>query len=192
MPKLGYKQTEEHRLTNKGKHPSNETRLKISLGLKGIKRSDETRLKDSISKLGKPFSEEHKRKISLSKLGFKHSKETKLKISKTEKGRKLSEEWKQKIGLSNKGKLKGKPSGHKGKHLSEEAKQKISLKCKLSMQTHHIDCDHSNDDESNKIELSNSQHHITHGSINKLIKLLLERKIIKFNSNLLIYELEEN
>lgn len=56
---------------NKGKHPSQETKLKLSLAHKGSHHSttEETKLKMSLTSKGKPKSEEHKRKISLAHKG---------------------------------------------------------------------------------------------------------------------------
>lgn len=62
----------------KGKHPSIETRRKISEALKGIKRppfSEEHKRKMSIARKGKtrtPFSREHKRKLSEAMRGNKN------------------------------------------------------------------------------------------------------------------------
>jgi hypothetical protein len=78
MPKLGYKQTEEHRVKNSEGHKrhnlSAETLLKMS-------RASKSRL---------PFSKEHLRKISEALKGKKASLETRLKMSKNRKGKKKS------------------------------------------------------------------------------------------------------
>ena len=92
-----------------GKHPSKETRKKMSEAHKGKKLP--------------PFSEEHKRKISEALKGKKVSKETKEKMSEARKGKKLSEEHRKKISEA----MKGKPKPwFRGKKLSEEHKRKIS------------------------------------------------------------------
>lgn len=89
----------------KGKHHSEETKLKISKANKGKTKGRTTWIK------GKHHSEETKKKISETKrgvktwLGLHHSEETKKKISETKKG---------------------KTPWNKGKPMSEEQKRKIS------------------------------------------------------------------
>jgi hypothetical protein len=136
----------------KGKHHSEETKRKISLGNKGKKLSEESIKKGLNTKKGYKHSKETKRKISLGNKGKKHSEEFKKKISLRNKGKKHSEETKRKMSLAHKGKkmLKiaiekrintmkincYKPSeetkrkmslAHKGKKLSEEHKRILSL-----------------------------------------------------------------
>lgn len=92
---------------NKGRKLSEETKLKISLKIRGKKR--------------KPLSEETKRKISESNKGMPNplSEETKRKIKASlqkYKGIQRSEEVKKKISKAN----KGKSSWSKGKHHTKE------------------------------------------------------------------------
>jgi len=125
--------------------------------------------------------------------GYKHSEETKAKISLSKIGKKLppfSEKWKRNLSIAHQGHLISEESrqrmslSHKGKHHSKKAKYKM----KMAIRTHHIDCIHSNNDEYNKIELTNSEHTKAHWSLNKLVKELLDRSIIRFNRDLKIYE----
>ncbi len=53
----------------KGKHHSEETKIKISKIKKGFKHSEETKIKMSKSQKGRKLSEEHKRKISMAHKG---------------------------------------------------------------------------------------------------------------------------
>ena len=69
---------EHHSLHQKGKHFSEETKIKLSKSHKG-------------KKLG-PFSEEHKRNIGEANKGRHCSEETKKKISEAKKGKHISEE----------------------------------------------------------------------------------------------------
>lgn len=92
-----------------GKHPSEETRKKLSVSHMGIKLSKETREKMSKAQKNKIVSEETKRKISSTHMGMKSSKETKEKLSKALKGR-----------------FVGKDSFWYGKKFSEEHRKRIS------------------------------------------------------------------
>lgn len=88
----------------KGKHHSEETKMKLAKSSKGNK-----------NWLGKHHSEETKRKISNAKLGSHLSEDHKRKIGKGNRGNVLSEEAKRRIG-----------EAHKGTPLSEEHKRKLS------------------------------------------------------------------
>jgi len=89
---------------------SEETKIKLSLALKGKVRSEQHCHNISKSLKGKHHSEDHKRKVSLARRGKKHSEETK-----------------QKISLALKGKVNvGKTPWMKGKHHTEETKRKLS------------------------------------------------------------------
>lgn len=70
---------ENHPLYNK--HPTLQTRHKLSEAKLGKKLSKDVRLKISQSLKNKPRSIETKKKISQAKIGTKHSKETKQKIA---------------------------------------------------------------------------------------------------------------
>ena len=76
---------------------SNETRIKISCALKGIKRSDSFKIKVSDSLKGHKVSEETKKKISIKNRGKTFTKEQK---------RKVSEGLKKKISVANKENMK--------------------------------------------------------------------------------------
>ena len=74
----------------KGKHPTDETRKKISENHADVSGSNHPLW-------GKHLSDETKQKISEAQKGKKHSEETKAKMSKARKGRKLSDEHKAKL-----------------------------------------------------------------------------------------------
>jgi group I intron endonuclease len=115
--------------------PSEETRQKISLALKGRKMSEEHYANVAKSNkgrnLGHRHTEEAKKKMSESRKGKKPSEETLKKkslsmIGKKFPGRVLSDEHKKKVSEA----LKGRPAHNKGKALSEETKKKISSSLK--------------------------------------------------------------
>jgi G:T-mismatch repair DNA endonuclease (very short patch repair protein) len=95
----------------KGKHPSEETRRKLSEALKGKHHSEETRRKMSEAQngekhhnYGKHLSEETRRKLSEVQKGEKNhnfgkhlSEETRRKISEARKGKHFSEETRRKL-----------------------------------------------------------------------------------------------
>jgi len=89
----------------KGKHHSEETKLKMSNSSKGRKYSEETKLN-------------MRGKIPWNK-GKHHTEESKMKISILNTGKKRSEEVKLKMSLNH-------PKGMLGKHHSEKAKLKMS------------------------------------------------------------------
>ncbi len=105
---------------NKGH--TEETKLKIKLGNKGVSRGK-----------NRVFSLEHRNKISEGNRRRKLSEETKLKISKANKGRKRSESFRLQISLNNKGtnnpmfgvNRKGNLNPMFGKRHSEESKEKM-------------------------------------------------------------------
>ena len=97
---------------NFGKHPSEETRKKMSMSKKDIPRSKETCEKISNTEKGKkrgPPSEETRRKMSISqknRIRQPHSKETCEKIRKSNKGKKhrlFTKETREKMGKSRAG-----------------------------------------------------------------------------------------
>ena len=57
------------------------------------------------------------------------------------------------------------------------------------IQRHHINCDKKDNKKSNLIVLTNSNHHKAHWSVSKLIKELMERRIICFDRKKLIYKI---
>lgn len=93
----------------KGKHLSEEHKIKISKVLKGH-----------------GVSEEHRRIISETHKGKPLSTETRRKISEGHKGKHLSEEHKKKLSLSRQTRS-GENAPMYGKHHSEEARRKMSL-----------------------------------------------------------------
>ena len=108
----------EHTILHfKGKHLSEETKLKMSEAKKNM--SEETKQKIAAAMkgnkiwLGKHHSEETKQKMSISKqgnkysLGKRHTEETRKKISIAKKGKHLSEEHKRKLSEARKGKSLG-------------------------------------------------------------------------------------
>jgi hypothetical protein len=98
-----------------GKACSEETRLKISLALKGKKVSEDAKKNMRLAKLGRTLSEEHRAAISAGNIG-RHSEG----ISSL-KGRPLTEEHKARIAKSAKGNPK---YSH---NPSEETRKKISI-----------------------------------------------------------------
>ena len=102
----------------KGRHHSEESKIKLSESLKEAFKSDVVKQKLSKAHKGKCFSDEHKRNLSESLKGKnkgKHHKGANL-------GKHLSEEAKRKISDS----MKGENNPFYGKHHSEETKRKIS------------------------------------------------------------------
>lgn len=93
----------------KGKHHSEESKLKISCKNKGLKRSEEQRKNYSNALKGIKFSDEHRRKLS-------------------ESGKKKVFSDSHKENLSNS--LKGERNGFFGKHHSEKSKLKLKMKNK--------------------------------------------------------------
>lgn len=125
---------------NYGKHPSEETKRKISEANKkyagdkhpmyGKQVSEETKRKLSEINTGKQLSEETKRKISKSLINLHkhHSKETKQKIAESHKGEKcymygkhFPEETKRKLSEA----MRGEKNPNYGKVFSEETRIKI-------------------------------------------------------------------
>ena len=102
---------EHHRLHHLGKHPSEESRKKISEANKGKHLSEDTRkkLSESLNGENNPMFGKH------------HSEETRKKMSEATKGKHLSEETRKKISE----KLKGEKCYIFGKHHSEETRKKI-------------------------------------------------------------------
>lgn len=91
-----------------GVFPSEETRLKLSLGKKGRPWSDEYKKHMSEVTKGRKFSVEHRKRLSLSQAGKARC------IKSEETRRKLSEA------------LMGHVGWNKGGHISEETRRKIS------------------------------------------------------------------
>ena len=89
--------SEHSRLHAKGKHPSEETRKKMSEGNKGKKLSEEVRNKIRASKKGKQLGKDNPF------YGKKHSEEAREKMREAKKGKKLSEETKKKLSEARKG-----------------------------------------------------------------------------------------
>lgn len=110
------------KLSEAARNMTEETKKKISEAkkgrqspMKGKHRSEEFRIKLSETNKGKKLSEETKKKISESNKGHlawnkgkHHTEEAKRKISEAGKGKHFSEDHKRKIGESNRGKRKGK------------------------------------------------------------------------------------
>jgi group I intron endonuclease len=119
-----------------GKHPSEETKKKMSEAKKGENHpnygkhpSEETRKKMSDAHKGKHLSEKARKKLSDMRIGKRHTKETKKKISDARKGennpmygKHHTEETKKKMSDIK----KGENNYNYGKHLSEETKKKMS------------------------------------------------------------------
>lgn len=116
-----------------GKHPSEESRKKMSEAHKGIYPSKETIKKRSITLKGIKRSDEWKNKIAKANKGKHHSEETKRKMSIAKqgiiphnKGKHYSEETRKKMSLAKIGLFKGEKNPNFGKPMSEEQKLKIS------------------------------------------------------------------
>jgi hypothetical protein len=116
MSKLGYKQTDEHK-------------MKVSKALTGIKRSEETKRKVSAALIGrvspnkgKTFNENWRQKLSDAHKGKKlppFSEEHKQKIGEANRGHKMPEEHRQRLLKINSGSV-----------MSDEAKLHLSNKLK--------------------------------------------------------------
>jgi hypothetical protein len=154
-----------------GKHPSKESRLKMSKsavgkhcgknnGRFGKKLSKETRLKISKAKIGYKHSLQARKRISLAGIGRKHSEETKRKLSESRKG-KLGSNW-----------LGGLSFFQYSVEFNDSLKQKIRKRdnycCRVCNKTskrnlsiHHIDYNKENCKEDNLISLCDSCHLLT-------------------------------
>jgi hypothetical protein len=73
---------------NRGKSPSQETRVKISQAKQGHTVSEEARAKISIASKGKPKSETHRAALSAAHQGKTHTAATRAKMSATRRGKK--------------------------------------------------------------------------------------------------------
>jgi hypothetical protein len=126
--KKGKHLSEEHKIklsiTHKGKKFSEKHKANIRAVNKGKHLTEGHKTKLSIAHKGKHLSEEHKANISIGNTN-RHSKTKKLKTDNNQKQKKphvskkgipRSEETKRKISI-----------GHKGKKLSEETKRKLSI-----------------------------------------------------------------
>lgn len=107
-----YTDEDRKKLSEAHKNPSEETRQKISIAVKGRKVSDETREKMSNSRLGHSTSSGTKEKISQANTG---------KVRTDEVKKKISDSLKQFYANG------GEPA-NKGKPLSQEAKEKLRNK----------------------------------------------------------------
>lgn len=87
MPKKGYKQLQEHRNKNKGKHNSSSTEFKKGQPsiFKGKKRSKESieKQKETLKNRTEEEKESHRNKISETEMGFHNSPETQFKKGQT-------------------------------------------------------------------------------------------------------------
>ena len=105
----------------KGREMSDKNRRSLSIANTGRKASEETKLKISISlkgkTLGRKLTEEHKKKLSEKKLGRKLSEETKLKMGIKSKNK--TEVWKKSMTLAGINK--------RGIVFSEEHKSKLGV-----------------------------------------------------------------
>ncbi len=141
---MTYNIAKDVRSPNRGQVVSAETKLKMSVTMKGRPVSEEKRRKISQTLTGRPgikgvkHTEESKRKMSEAmKLKPPPSAETRKKISESNKGRIVSEETRRKIGASNKGKVRSEETIRKLTEArrkrpphSEETKRKIRESCK--------------------------------------------------------------
>ena len=95
---------EQHSKTMKGKHPSEETRNKLSEANKGKHLSEDTKKKMSEVKKGKPKSAETRKKMSKARkgkqvgennpmYGKRHSEETRRKISEANRINNIGKHW---------------------------------------------------------------------------------------------------
>jgi len=105
---------------NVGRHPSAETRAKMSAAQKGRKVSPETRAKMRAAKLGKKMSPEARAKMRAAKLGTHPSLETREKMSISHMGRKCSAETRSRLSAAQMGNQNA-----LGRILSPESRAKI-------------------------------------------------------------------
>ena len=87
----------------KGRHQSEEAKIKIGIASKNRIVSDETRKKLSELQKGKIVSEEEKQRLRKMMLGRHHTEETKRKMSEMRKGHIVSETTREKLRKANKG-----------------------------------------------------------------------------------------
>lgn len=149
---------------NKGKHPSDITRQKLSIALKGRKLkpfTDEHRKKISDARTGTkrpPVSDETRKKLSDALTGRKFSEEALFKMSLAKKGRTLSPTTREKLSIAHsgekchlwKGGISFEPYCPKfNNRLKEEIRNKYGRKCLLCgapengrrLDIHHVDYD---------------------------------------------------
>ena len=118
---------------------SAETKLKISIALKGRTFSDETKLK--MSESHQNMSEETRKKMSDARKGKKHSGETKRKIgissigNKSNLGRKLSDEHRQNISKSQMGHKRCLGIKHSEEHKIKNAEAHRGMKYNIKIKT---------------------------------------------------------
>jgi hypothetical protein len=75
--------------------------------------------------------------------------------------------------------------GRESYRYRRAAEAKLGRKLKKGECVHHIDCDRSNNDHSNlHIFANGSDHARSHGSLNRLIKPLIEKGIIRFDAEI--------
>lgn len=127
-PKKGYNKEDGGHFN---KHPSEETKKKMSDSHKGEKNHMFGKKGKNSPNYGRAHSEEAKKKMSESHKGRTHSEETRKKISEINKGKILSKETKKKISIA----TKGKNNPMYGKTHSEESRKKISKHISKSMTT---------------------------------------------------------
>ena len=118
-------------------NPSKETRIKLSMAMKGKghPQSEETKIKIALANKGqipwikgKKQSEEHKQKRADARRGQKHSEESKQKNREAHLGKRHSQETKQKM---RKARSKRTDNGMRGKRHSEETRQKMRIAHKI-------------------------------------------------------------
>lgn len=115
----------------KGKHPSEETRHRMSLSHTGKKHTEEEKQKMSVWQKGKLTGRPSSRK------GIPLPEETKRKLSLAMTGRTISKEHAQALHESRRGKSswnKGMPAWNRGLKHSEEDRKKMSDGCKRTYQ----------------------------------------------------------
>lgn len=167
-----------------GKRHSKETKLKMSLAhigqphtkyWLGKKQSDETRKKISVGLKGRPTSLEHRRKLSLALKGRKFTEEWKRKIGLASKGRPVSKTTREKIGNLSRGSkshfwrggISTLPYSYDWtNYLKISIRERDNYTCQMcgekqgdyALNVHHIDYDKMNCNTDNLISLCNRCH----------------------------------
>lgn len=122
-PRFGYNVSLGGELTQLGLPCSDDKKRKISAALIGRHPSAETRAKLSLARTGKSFTQSHRTNMSLN--NAMHDPEYRKRVSQALKGRKFTPEHRAKLSAAHQH-MSGSKNPMFGKHHSEETRRKIS------------------------------------------------------------------